>query len=70
MPQVHSIDFAVAHLRRCGLFAHLPGDRLLEIARLMSERGYAKNEVIFQQGDRVEFCTWSKRGSSVSRQSL
>ncbi len=54
MPQVHSIDFAVAHLRRCGLFAHLPGDRLLEIARLMSERGYAKNEVIFQQGDQGE----------------
>jgi CRP/FNR family transcriptional regulator, cyclic AMP receptor protein len=47
-------QFAVEHLRRCGLFARLPEDRLSEIGRLMSERRYSKNEIIFQQGDQGE----------------
>lgn len=51
MAKIHSIEFAVAHLRRCGLFAHLPADRLTEIAWSMAERRYAKHELIFQQGD-------------------
>jgi CRP-like cAMP-binding protein len=51
MPTPDPTEFAVASLRRCGLFAELPRDRLVQIARLMSERRYAKHELIFQQGD-------------------
>ena len=54
MVKLPSTDFAVANLRHCGLFAHLPPDRLVEIARSMTERRYAKHEVIFQQGDQGE----------------
>jgi CRP/FNR family transcriptional regulator len=48
---LNSTEFAVTHLRRCGLFAHLPSDRLVDIAWRMSERRYAKNDVIFREGD-------------------
>jgi CRP/FNR family transcriptional regulator/CRP/FNR family cyclic AMP-dependent transcriptional regulator len=54
MPSLPPSEFAIAHLRRCGLFARLPADRLTEVAALMSERRYAKHEIIFQQGDEGE----------------
>jgi CRP/FNR family transcriptional regulator, cyclic AMP receptor protein len=44
-------EFAMAALRRCRLFAHLPPERLLEIARLMSERQHPRGTRIFEQGD-------------------
>src|SRR5256885_2906536 len=51
MRDVTPSAFAMAALRRCRLFAHLPPDRLLEIARLMSERRHPKGTRIFEQGD-------------------
>lgn len=51
MGDVSRTAFAVAALRRCRLFAHLPPERLVEIGRLMSERHYAKGSRIFEQGD-------------------